>query len=431
MKKMIFFISWAAFACPPLVLLSQTISGVIDYPLASSCSNSSYCCPYPPSTSPVANVKVEAVNLVTGATEYDVTDASGNFSVFVGSTGTLQLTPMINDPNWLNGVSTFDLIKLQQFLNGSEQLRCAFRRIAADVDYDGDIDSDDQAIIQNLILGNITTFSEVPNWNSVSKTIVDDFPLHPLINFFNALVVEVFWNIPSSVPGHTSPFDFTSGLTSHYDINYFGTPSDSTKSGISFVQSLDYFPLRRIGKEDCSDEIPMGFYIFKSGDISGNASRSFSPPARHSISPSIRTRLESSALIKARSKEKTLVTVSAKSDQPILGWQMGFQINTQEDQLKIKTNKGAKELRLDKNFGIKTIKDNHTAMRVLWFAQNENDALNIKETTELFSFEISGDFSRAEMERLIMASTEVLTPEFTDINENNVTEEVEVIIRFQ
>lgn len=422
----------------PFALIAQTISGAIDYPLTSSCSNSSYCCPYPPNTAPVANVKVEAVNLATGATDYDVSDANGNFSVFVGSTGGLQLTPIVNDPNWLNGVSTFDLIKLQQYLNGSEQLRCAFRRIAADVDYDGDIDSNDLGTIQSLILGNITTFSDVPNWNSVPKAIVDDYDLHPFHANFETpttlpfAFVDFFWTIPTSLSGTINPFDL-SFTFARLEVNYFGNETPSNNKGVSFVESLDYWPVKAEGNEDCYDDIPMGFYIFKSGDISGNASRNFSPPARNSPYPSpvVRTLVEKSTFVKTRSSEKTLVTVSARYDQPVMGWQMGFQVNTGADKLKIKTNKGPKELRLDKNFGIKSIKDNSTEMRVLWFAQNEADMLNARETTELFSFELDGDLTQQEIERLITASEEVLIPEFTDVNENDVTEKVQLIITIQ
>lgn len=76
-------------------LIGQSISGTVHFPTTNSlCLNSSLCCNYDPtlaSLNPVANVKIEAENLVTGATDSDITDASGDFTVFVGLTGTNRL----------------------------------------------------------------------------------------------------------------------------------------------------------------------------------------------------------------------------------------------------------------------------------------------------------------------------------------------------
>lgn len=286
-------------------VFSQSISGIFEFPITnSSCSTSGICCDYPPNTSLVANVNISAENLITGATDNGVSNSSGEFTIDVGY-GTIKLVPQLNDPNWINGVSTLDLIRIQQYILGTDNMACAFRRIAADVDYDSDIDMDDRDEIQSLILGHISSLSEVPNWRSVPKNVVDDYSLHPSFPKMDA----EFWEPTDFFPFGDNPF-FAS-------FNFNGNGGLVYKGDLSFADKLDYWPnpSDQLGVQDCLENIPMGFYIFKSGDVSGNASTNFTPSIQsakskqiksiavnyHTFEPTIETRSEETKVELVRS----------------------------------------------------------------------------------------------------------------------------------
>lgn len=401
---------------------AQTISGVIDYPVVNNgCGNSSYCCDYGDSTNPLANVKVIAENLMTNVTDEAFSDAQGNFSLNVGG-GTIKLTPVVNDPNWLNGVSTFDLIKTQQYVNGvsSENLSCAFRRIAADVNADGQITSADIDATRDLILGYTSSYSQVPNWNSVPKVIVDDYDLHPQHSNFGILEA-FFWDMSMA----SNPFSLLFNSTgTAAGVSYFYSGTGST-----YTVALDYWPVPYHDEGDCLLDIPFGFYMFKSGDVSGNANKTFTAARPFQGPRLMMANNDKSDYSTLRSKETYTVSVRVQYPEPILGWQMGFEYDVNAFKgAKLIADHSAKKLQDRKHFNFKEKNNKKGALCALWFAQEEEDLLDATRGAELFRFELKTNAKELELEELIKLSFEALRPEFINSNEVDVTDKVQLQI---
>jgi plastocyanin len=79
--------------------------------------------------------------------------------------------PMYNDYNvsaarnddYMNGVSTLDLVVIQKHILGLESLNSPYKVIAADINNDSDVSAIDLVVLRKLILG---IYSELPNNNS-------------------------------------------------------------------------------------------------------------------------------------------------------------------------------------------------------------------------------------------------------------------------
>jgi hypothetical protein len=106
-----------------------------------------------------------------GASLLDLTDNTGNFtfpaSVPVG--GSYTATP-IEDENYLNGVSTYDLVLMSKHILGIEPLTSPYKQIAADANKSGSITTFDIVELRRLILG---IYQDLPNntsWRFVDKS---------------------------------------------------------------------------------------------------------------------------------------------------------------------------------------------------------------------------------------------------------------------
>ena len=76
--------------------------------------------------------------------------------------GTYNVQPTKND-DFMNGISTRDLVFMQRHLLGKEELDTPYKRIAADVNGDADISVNDIVELRRLILG---VYDELPSNNS-------------------------------------------------------------------------------------------------------------------------------------------------------------------------------------------------------------------------------------------------------------------------
>jgi sugar lactone lactonase YvrE len=91
--------------------------------------------------------------------QLEITDTSGRFyfPVLQGSVDTI--TPSKNsDVSRANGVTSQDVLIVQHYIAHTYQIAGPYGLIAADVDGSGTITSSDYTMMQNLILGNITSF---------------------------------------------------------------------------------------------------------------------------------------------------------------------------------------------------------------------------------------------------------------------------------
>ncbi len=108
----------------------------------------------------------DATVMVSGdVSSEDSTKADGTYSVMVNEGQSITITPTENE-NARNGLSTFDLVLIQDHING-RLLDSPYKRLAADINKSGSITIFDIIEIQDVILRRLTSFTTVPSWTFV------------------------------------------------------------------------------------------------------------------------------------------------------------------------------------------------------------------------------------------------------------------------
>ncbi|MCB0586036.1 MAG: T9SS type A sorting domain-containing protein, partial [Phaeodactylibacter sp.] len=97
------------------------------------------------------------------------------------------LSPYLNTDH-RNGISTFDLLIIQQHLLGVQPLDSPYKRIAADANHSGNITTLDMIQIQQLILGEILEFPNNTSWRFVDKAFVFPVPTNPWFTPFPEVI---------------------------------------------------------------------------------------------------------------------------------------------------------------------------------------------------------------------------------------------------
>ncbi len=87
-----------------------------------------------------------------------------------------------------NGISTFDLLLIQQHLLGVQPLNSPYKRIAADANRSGSITTLDMIQIQQLILGEILEFPNNTSWRFVDADFIFPVPTNPWFTPFPELI---------------------------------------------------------------------------------------------------------------------------------------------------------------------------------------------------------------------------------------------------
>ncbi len=131
-----------------------------------------------PSGTPIANVTVNlsGVNMPSVTTQAGV----GSYS-FAGLTagGDYSITPSKNT-GLTNGVSSFDLAKINEHILGINEFTEAWRSIAADANGSGAVTALDLVAIQAVILGSSSSFpNSVPSWRFVPADHTFSSPTNP------------------------------------------------------------------------------------------------------------------------------------------------------------------------------------------------------------------------------------------------------------
>ena len=112
---------------------------------------------------PLEQVMVELHNMQSDEYMMDMTSSNGAYAFDeVMSTNSYELKPSY-DKDYLNGVSTLDLLLIQRHILGLSELSSAYKLIAADIDNSGAISAIDLIQLRKLILG---IYDDLPENNS-------------------------------------------------------------------------------------------------------------------------------------------------------------------------------------------------------------------------------------------------------------------------
>ena len=113
------------------------------------------------------------VSLQANLPEYprsSLTDEDGSFSFLgVSNNADFELRSGL-DVDYMNGVSTLDLVKIQRHILGLELLDSPYKVIAADVNGDEKLKASDLLVLRKLILGVIVDIPTNESWRFVDKT---------------------------------------------------------------------------------------------------------------------------------------------------------------------------------------------------------------------------------------------------------------------
>lgn len=128
---------------------------------------------------------VEKVGLmIDGAMSPIMTSASGNFMLYKTIGQNISVKPE-KDDDLLNGVSTFDIIKLSRHILGMEVFTNPYMLIAADVNHNNKITTSDIVSMRRAILGMTNNFdANQKSWRFVSKSHVFANPTEPFATAF-------------------------------------------------------------------------------------------------------------------------------------------------------------------------------------------------------------------------------------------------------
>lgn len=127
------------------------------------------------------------VNLNGPLTVSQITDSSGAFYFINTPEGEdYSVTPYLNnDP--LNGVSTLDLILINDHILGNVFLDSPYKQIAADINRSGTISTIDIIKLRKLILNITTTFSNNTSWRFIPSDYEFPEPTNPWASVFPEL----------------------------------------------------------------------------------------------------------------------------------------------------------------------------------------------------------------------------------------------------
>ncbi|MEP7196331.1 MAG: T9SS type A sorting domain-containing protein [Saprospiraceae bacterium] len=140
-------------------------------------------------------VKLENSNFASTITNYEGVYSFGEMN----TGGTYAIRPFRND-EWLNGVSTADIVKIQKHILGKELLQSPYQMIAADVNNSKKITAADISELRKLILGLSNEVSKNTSWRFVNEY----YAFGPLDNVLEESFPEAYdiQNLNSDIQGN-------------------------------------------------------------------------------------------------------------------------------------------------------------------------------------------------------------------------------------
>jgi len=132
-----------------------------------------------PAGYPVQGVEVGG----QGVSQMDISNSEGLYEIMVLESQSPVVTPEKND-DWLNGVSTLDLILIQGHILNINPLPNPYTIIAGDANRDGILSTFDLILLQNLILGIVNEIPGGVSWRFVPSDYSFVNPESPLAEAF-------------------------------------------------------------------------------------------------------------------------------------------------------------------------------------------------------------------------------------------------------
>ncbi|MEP7196436.1 MAG: HYR domain-containing protein [Saprospiraceae bacterium] len=133
--------------------------------------------------SPMPNVKVNEMM----TKEVSITNELGNFEIKnLSNSASVEIAPYDND-NWLENLSTLDIIRIQKHILGVDMFSHPHEWIAADLNKDGRVTTNDISILRKLLLGTINEVKSNTSWrfiqegfafNDLESPLNEEFPEH-------------------------------------------------------------------------------------------------------------------------------------------------------------------------------------------------------------------------------------------------------------
>ncbi len=122
----------------------------------------------------------------SGISEYplsQMTTSSGEYAFLNNPTGFDFDITVLKDGDYLNGVTTADLIAIQEHISGEALLDSPYKVIAADINNDQQVSILDVIVLRNVILGISRRFTNNTSWRFVdeSQSFADMFSPWPFI----------------------------------------------------------------------------------------------------------------------------------------------------------------------------------------------------------------------------------------------------------
>ena len=156
----------------------------------------------------VSGVRNATVKLSQGVNQLgtDLSDANGNYDLSVPTAGTYRITPVKNI-NRLNGVTSADATRITNHVNFSNPIIDPYKKVCADVNRSGIINTQDATLITQCLAGNPTALA----------------------------VFNVFWRF--------TPTDYVMPVTAHQNVPPFPEFKDVPVAALD-VLGIDFFGMK-------------------------------------------------------------------------------------------------------------------------------------------------------------------------------------------
>jgi len=120
----------------------------------------------------IQNVEVELLKMSDETRSSFSTDANGEFVFRNREANESYRLNVVSKDDYLNGVSTLDLVLIQRHILGLQRLNSAYQMVAADADNSQDVTTIDLIELRKLILGVYEELPQNESWKYIDKTQV-------------------------------------------------------------------------------------------------------------------------------------------------------------------------------------------------------------------------------------------------------------------